>query len=424
MFTQIIKIIWNQRKSNVWIWGEILLVSVCLWYVVDDLYTRTSLYFSPLGYDITHTYQVELGILTDENSDYHPQEEYGTTMGDDLVALVDRMRTCPGVEAVGISFSSIPYSYMRSYNSGIRRIRPETGDTLLSGSVRRFQATSDYVRVFRYATPQGDTEALAEGLAPSRIILTRDMEEELYPEGDATGKLIDIPLGDSTDTRIGGVMNPIRFADFDTYTPTFIMPMSESFIARYLNPVLYDATEITLRVAPQADTRFAETFRKEMKNQLRYHNFYLLDIQPFGDIRAKYIRGDVNDMKMYLAGVFFLLINIFLGIVGTFWFRTQHRQGEMGLRIALGSTPGGLRSLLVGEGFWLLLAAFVPAALIALNLGLREIVNVEIMPFTAGRFLLCQGMAFGLLLLMIAAGIWFPSRKAVNLQPAEALHYE
>lgn len=31
----------------------------------------------------------------------------------------------------------------------------------------------------------------------------------------------------------------------------------------------------------------------------------------------------------------FLLLNILLGIVGTFWFRTQHRRAESALRIAV-----------------------------------------------------------------------------------------
>ena len=44
--------------------------------------------------------------------------------------------------------------------------------------------------------------------------------------------------------------------------------------------------------------------------------------------------------KNWMMG--FLLVNILLGIVGTFWFRTQHRRGELGLRVAVGSTRMGL----------------------------------------------------------------------------------
>ena len=36
-------------------------------------------------------------------------------------------------------------------------------------------------------------------------------------------------------------------------------------------------------------------------------------------------------MKTRVAVACFLMANIFLGIIGTFWFRTEYRKGEMGL---------------------------------------------------------------------------------------------
>ena len=423
MFKQILKIIWNQRTSNAWIWGEMLLVSVCLWYIVDDLYTKSVLYTSPLGYDITDVYTVDLRILTSENDQYRPQNEYGTTLGEDLLTLVSRMKAYPGVEAAGISFSSIPYSYNRNYNN-LTRIRNDMNDTLEIGKVRRFQATPDYIRVFHYTTPQRDTEMLADNLTFNRLIISRDVEDQLYPEGHATGKVIDYQLADSMETRIGGVMMPIRFGDFDTYTPTLIAPMPEKMIAEGLTETFLQSTEITLRTTPSADKDFIKNFRKNMKNQLRYNNFYMLDVRSFDNIRTKHIRTDVNDTKMYLSAVFFLLINIFLGVVGTFFFRTQHRQSEMGLRIALGSTKGNLRTILIGEGLVILLFAFLPAAIVCLNLGLKEFVNIEIMTFNAGRLLICLSITLLLMSLMIIIGIWYPSRQAIRLNPVDALRNE
>ncbi|MDH6305281.1 putative ABC transport system permease protein [Parabacteroides sp. PF5-5] len=422
MFNQIIKIIWNQRTSNAWIWAEMLLVSICLWYIVDDLYLRAKLYLSPMGYDISDVYVVDLHLLTNENEQYRPQSEYGTTLGEDLLTVVSRMRTYPGVEVVGISESSLSYSYSRNY-SNMQRINLETEDTLNCGRLRRFNGTPDYIRVFRYATEEGNTDALADNLSFNQQIITSDAAATLFPEGNATGKFLSY-ANDSLAIYVGGVMSPIRFGDFDTYTPTFIRSLSENAIATELNELYFGRIDVTLRANPSTGKDFATNFLKEMREQLRYHNIYLLNIRSYDDIRTRYIRTDINEAKMYLAGVFFLLINIFLGVVGTFFFRTQHRLGEMGLRIALGSTTRNLRSILIGEGLVILLFAFVPAACIALNLGLKEIVDVEVMPFTIGRFILCQGITFILMTLMISTGIWFPSRKVVNLQPAESLRYE
>jgi putative ABC transport system permease protein len=40
------------------------------------------------------------------------------------------------------------------------------------------------------------------------------------------------------------------------------------------------------------------------------------------------------------------------------------------------------------------------------------------------RFFLCGGISFALIALMIAIGIGIPARKAMKIDPAEALHNE
>ena len=35
MIRHLLQLIWNQRKQNAWLWAELLLVSVFLWFLVD-----------------------------------------------------------------------------------------------------------------------------------------------------------------------------------------------------------------------------------------------------------------------------------------------------------------------------------------------------------------------------------------------------
>lgn len=120
----------------------------------------------------------------------------------------------------------------------------------------------------------------------------------------------------------------------------------------------------------------------------------------------------------------FLLLNIFLGIIGTFWFRTQHRRVEIALRIALGSTRWGICGRLMGEGVFLLLVSAIPALVVAWNLGYAELVEVTRMPFTEGRFAITILGTFILIAGMIVIGIGYPARRAMSIEPAEALHEE
>ena len=59
----------------------------------------------------------------------------------------------------------------------------------------------------------------------------------------------------------------------------------------------------------------------------------------------------------------FLLVNVFFGIVGTFWLRTERRRSEIGLRMAIGSSRGRLGEYMYLEGLGLL-AITVPILLV------------------------------------------------------------
>lgn len=61
---QLLKQIWNERRSNGWLWSELLIVFVVLWYVVDWTYVTARTYYEPVGFDITDTYYLELSLKT------------------------------------------------------------------------------------------------------------------------------------------------------------------------------------------------------------------------------------------------------------------------------------------------------------------------------------------------------------------------
>ena len=122
--------------------------------------------------------------------------------------------------------------------------------------------------------------------------------------------------------------------------------------------------------------------------------------------------------------VVFLLINIFLGITGIFWFRTQHRRSEIGLRVSLGDTSGQVLRRYYLEGLLLLTTAMLPAMIVVYILGREGVFVTYLMRFTAGRYFIGFIITYALLALMIVLGIRVPARKAVNVPPAEALRDE
>ena len=76
------------------------------------------------------------------------------------------------------------------------------------------------------------------------------------------------------------------------------------------------------------------------------------------------------------------------------------------------------------EGLVLLLMAVIPTLLIALNIQWADLTVHTLVDVSAARFGGCFGVVLLLMALMIVLGIWYPARRAMQVQPAEALHDE
>ena len=184
-----------------------------------------------------------------------------------------------------------------------------------------------------------------------------------------------------------------------------------------------DILEICVRVKPEEEHDFKNRFRVQMTEQLRLGNYYLNTIQSIPEIKKAFQLDDMNDLRMRFFIIFFLLINIFLGITGTFWFRTQHRKSQIGVRIATGETRKGILKMFYTEGLLLLTFAMIPAMLVFAFIKNAEILHYY-WTFTIGRYFIGFGITYLLLTLMILLGIWFPARKAIKISPADALRDE
>ena len=402
----------NEWLSNLWLALELLVVSVVMWYVVDYLYTRAATYLEPRGFNIEHCYLIELGELTPKGPDYTPDKSRDDTHAD-IAELVERLRRRPEVEAVSLSQNSYPYN--GSNSSGEVRY-----DTLQSpGWTIRRMVTPDFVRVFRYQGTRGETpEQLAEMLERGEFLAS----DNLYRKYDRkltefVGKRFQL-FGDTTKTyQLGAALQNVRYHDYDQARSSYCFLAKQSFY--------YVGLELCVRVREGQDNNFITKLKEDSESQFRIDNLFISEIRSFHDIRRNFQQAWTNDIRNYVMGMGFLLLNIFLGLLGTFWFRTQQRRSEIALHKAHGATDGAIFRRLLSEGL-LLLAVVTPIALVIdwnlAHLELNSWRNGTTLEWD--RLLLCAGISFVLMALMIAIGIGIPARKAMKVQPAEALHDE
>ena len=183
--------------------------------------------------------------------------------------------------------------------------------------------------------------------------------------------------------------------------------------------------ELCVRVRADQDVDFIERLKADSEKQFRVGNIYISNIRSFKDIRRNFQQFQYNGVRDAITTVVFLLVNIFLGLLGTFWFRTQQRKSEIALHKAHGATNRMVFTRLLSEG-WLLLLVITPlAVIIDFNLAFAELnARHNGLYLEWDRLLVCAVISFLLIALMIAIGIGIPARKAMKVDPAEALHGE
>ncbi|MBR4047423.1 MAG: ABC transporter permease [Bacteroides sp.] len=411
LFTQIK----NEWRSNLWLSIELLLVSVVMWYIVDSLYCTTATYLEPRGFDISHTYHIEMGILNDKSPDfvtYQSDEE----LRRDVLELVDRLQHRPDIEAVSLSSAAYPYNASNNWNP-VQLI----GDNQTPINIVRRMVTPDFLRVFRYTGVNGETpEQLAQMVEEGKFLLSESFckDRNLKPN-----ELIGKPFylhGDTTQMHIlGAVLNSVRYSDYQQgdYCLSFVEKLPIDWMDH--------TQELCVRVRPEYDKEFRARLMADSESQYRIGNIFISNIYSFKDKRRAYQQQQTNDIRNKVTGMSFLMLNVFLGLLGTFWFRTQQRRSEIALHKVHGATNRMVFIRLVSEGLFILLLITPLALLIDFN-----IAHAELNTFRNGtclewdRLLLCVLISFALILAMISIGILIPANKAIQTKPVDALHAE
>ena len=110
-----------------------------------------------------------------------------------------------------------------------------------------------------------------------------------------------------------------------------------------------------------------------------------------------------------------------LGLYGMLSYLTALRTREIGVRIALGATPGSVRLAVQGRGLAVSLAGLVIGMTGALVL--RRLVEPMLYGVTPTDPATFAGVA-AVLLVVSAVATWIPARRAARLDPVRALRWD
>ena len=408
----------NEWRANVWLIVEMIIVSAIVWYINDYLYVHVATRLEPTGFDTSHTYMAEFRYLPEGSRRYTDYGEATTERNRaDLLSIIEAIRQRPDVEEVSLSANAEPY-FQNFYGMGLN-----VADDTTEISIYYRQITPEHLRTIGFQPAGGFTIGqLEEALRQGKPLMTEFDKSSPHVSGhlsstDLLNRRVKNPRDTSMTITIGGLLKPVKRTNIE----------SEYFIS-YFEPIDMDQLEprpnykINIRVKPEAESRFPDSFNADRERLYRRGNTYISDIKPYSQIRDTADSDNLVTIRKYVAVMVFMLVSVFLGLLGTFWFRTQQRVNEIAIRRVNGATRRGIFGRLIGEGV-LLLALVTPLAVAADCL----LTHYDICAYygahhsTALRIAVCAGTSFVLMALMVIAGIWFPARRAMRIEPAQAL---
>ncbi len=360
----------------------------------------------PLGLDTEHvvTAQFNLGLSYDAARVLVLSETLG-----------QRLRHQPGVSSVAFADSIPPGGLTRSLPFfAIRVPGHPPSEQGVGGMVPWRAVSSEYFRTFRVRLLQGRAFDASDRNAPNApaIILSESLARKLLPGENPIGQRVTLSeletytvvgvSGDVRNSGLAGAPDPEFYLDRDQF-PQFW---------------LRGATSRHIAVAVRGNLRL-EFLESWLRGEI-------LALEPSVPVDVMTMRDRVRDFagpQRFHAILFSLFAGITLllavsGLYGLLRFLVARRTQEIGVRIALGATPAGIATMIVGSALRFTLAGA------ALGIAGALLVSrwVESLLYqTSSRDPLTIVVVAALLIACAVAAALAPSLTAARTDPMTAL---
>lgn len=247
--------------------------------------------------------------------------------------------------------------------------------------------------------------------APRVAIVNDTLAARFWPQANPIGKRLVIPEIDEEPWQVVGVAATGKYlAPFETPLPHFFLPQAQ-------NPTDHRVLQIR-SVAPLGDLRRqVRDLVESLAPGLPVADFKRLEEVVSGSLG--FALFGVAATQSGLLGALGLVLAI-VGVYGLVSFKTAQRSREIGIRMSLGAVPADVRRLVLRQGAGLAAAGVVTGMAIALlvSSALRRVVLVS----PTDPLILFAASAVLVLAALVAC--YLPARRAMRIEPAEALRRE
>jgi predicted permease len=325
--------------------------------------------------------------------------------------VIDRVRTVPGIEAVGVA-SHTPFVFTEDWPITVENVADAGAQTQ---SIDTRTVSSDYFTTLQIPLVGGQFFAVDDGPQAQPVVMVNEtMVNRYWPNQDPLGKRIKIGNLDSKSPwfSVKGVVKDSAQASLDRG----IRP--EIYFALGQMAGRYRRMNLTVRtsVDPKSTvTAIQSAIREVDKDQPVYQ------IQTIDEL----IRDSIGTRRFALAIlIMFAVLALVLavsGIYGVISYSVTQRTQEIGIRMALGARAADVLRLVLGQ--------FMRLTLVGVGLGLvaayalTRLMTSLLFGVTATDVTTFILVSIGLSLVALIACL-VPARRATRVDPLVALRYE
>jgi macrolide transport system ATP-binding/permease protein len=368
-----------------------------------------------LGKSLHHLLQVDLGFAADHlatvqvvaPSSSYPEDEQVVRLGREIVT---RLAALPGVESAAVA-SRLPLSG-NGNTTWIRVVgHPYAGE---HNEVNQRDVSSEYFRTLRARLIRGrgfrDDEDASK---PPVVVINRALAAKYFPGEDPIGrKMGDTDLSPPSLAEIVGIVDDIREGTLDSeIVPAAYYPFNQApgnFFAvvvrtsRTGGSVLSTLVAAIRATAPDIGTAGEQTMAARAN-----------------DSPAAYLHRSSASLVGGFAGMALLLAVV--GLYGVVAYSVRQRTREIGVRIALGAQRGSVYRLILKDAQVATAVGLVAG--LACSVAAAGLMRTLLFDVSAWDVPTLAAVAAVLALSALFAS-YFPARRAVSINPVEALRSE
>lgn len=279
MLRQIFKQLWFYRRSNAWLFIELVVIIAASWFIVNETWTTSyRIHNVPDGFDAQNVYCVYLTNLSKSRNGFDPAEASLERQRVNLRRFGDALRAMPEVLAAAPISTAHPSDGLHAMMS----FEADSTNHLSFAPFERESGAEDF-DILRYELVYPEYGAVDD--SPGSIFITKDLADYLYPGQNPVGKTIagsDKVMFKQEDNittkRIAGVIGCMRPDGFSDNVPYVIENVAD-MIGEYGGDQMY-----AFRLKPGVDgEKFLEKASKEWRKSLQFGNYRVTEVYSFQD---------------------------------------------------------------------------------------------------------------------------------------------